>query len=292
MAVEKFIVITPARNEARYLGKTIESLVSQSILPCEWVIVDDGSVDETYRIAEDASRAHPWIKIIQRPDRGYRDFSSSFVEAIEEGLNHLSQKDCQYIFKIDADIVLGPDYFKEILVKFAENPKLGIAGGVVYDFINGEKIRLRELPEMTSGAIKGWRRECFKEIGGLVRGLGWDGLDSFKAMMLGWNTETFGDKGLEVLHLRPTKSSIKNRYYGWARHGKTLHFAGAHPAWLLASAAYHLVDHPFVLGSFCMIIGYLEAFMQGAPQYEDQEFKRYLRAYQKKRLAKIMRLKW
>ena len=80
MADEKFMIITPARNEARYLGKTIESMVSQSLLPCEWVIVDDGSVDETYRIAEDAARAHPWIKVIRRPDRGYRDFGSGFVE--------------------------------------------------------------------------------------------------------------------------------------------------------------------------------------------------------------------
>lgn len=292
MADENFVVITPARDEAQYLGKTIESIVSQTVLPKEWVIVDDGSVDDTCRIAEEAARSHSWIKVIRLGDRGYRDLGSGLTGVIHKGLDHLSRNDYQYIFNIDADIVLGPNYFKKILTKMAENPKLGISGGVVYDMIKDKKIRLRGLPEFIPGAIKCWRRECFKGMGGLVYGLGWDGFDSFKAMMLGWQATTFEDEELKVLHLRPEKSSIKNRYHGWARHGKILHFTGAHPVWLLASATYHLVDRPFVLGSLCMIIGYLEAFLQGAPQYEDQEFRRYLRAYQKRKLARILRLEW
>jgi glycosyltransferase involved in cell wall biosynthesis len=292
MADEKFVVITPARNEAKYLGRTIESLVSQSLLPSEWVIVDDGSVDNTYRLAEDAARGHPWIKVIRRPDRGYRDFSGNFVEGIYEGLNHVSEKDYQYIFKIDADILLGPDYFKNILAKFAENPKLGIGGGMIYEYIYNKKFRIGGLPEIIPGAIKCWRRKCFQEIGGLVRESGWDVLDCFKAMGLGWQVQTYADDELKVLHLRPEKSSIKNRYHGWARDGKIHHFIGAHPLWVLASASYHVVDRPFALGSFCMIIGYLRAFLEGCPQYEDQGFRRYLRAYQKKRLTEILRLKW
>lgn len=292
MSGEKFIVVTPARNEATYLGKTIESIASQTVLPCEWVIVDDGSLDQTYRIAEDAARAYPWIKVIRLLDRGYRDFSGVYVDVINEGLNNLKRNDYQFIFKIDADIVLGPDYFLKILTKFAENQRLGISGGVVYDNIKGKKIRVRGLPEMIPGAIKCWRRECFQEMGGLVRGLGWDGLDCLKAMMLGWQVITYEDEELKVLHLRPEKSSIKNKYHGWARNGKILHFTGAHPVWLLASAFYHVVDRPFILGSLCMIIGYLEAFLQGAPQYEDQEFRRYLRAYQIRKLARILRLEW
>ncbi len=290
MADEKFVIITPAKNEAKYLGKTIKSLVSQSLLPCEWVIVDDGSVDETYHIAEAAARAHSWIKVIRRPDRGCRDFNSFFVEAIYEGLDHLSEKDYQYLFKIDADIVLGPDYFKKILAKFADNSQLGIAGGVVYDSIKGKKVRVRTLPEIVLGAIKGWRRECFEEIGGLFRGLGWDAIDVFNAMMLGWETKSFEEEELRVLHLRPTGSSIKNILHGHVRNGKTLYFTGALPIWLLASATYHMTDRPFVLGSLCMLMGYLRELWKGSPQYGDQEFRRFLGTWRKQKLVRILRL--
>jgi biofilm PGA synthesis N-glycosyltransferase PgaC len=292
MAGDKFIVITPARNEEKYIGKTIESMVAQTILPTEWVIVDDGSTDKTYSIAESASRIHPWIKVIQRPDRGFRDFSGPFVELIYEGLNNLTKINYKYIFKVDADVILKPNYFERILAEFAENPELGIAGGVVYDWIDGKKFRVRSLPEFIPGAIKGWRRECFEEMGGLVKGLGWEGFSAIKAIMLGWQTKTCEDEAVKVLHLRPERSSIKNIYHGWARHGKALHFIGAHPVWLLASAIYHLVDRPVVLGSLCMIIGYLDAVLQGSQQYEDKTFKTYYRAYQKKRLRRILRLQW
>jgi peptidoglycan/xylan/chitin deacetylase (PgdA/CDA1 family) len=120
--------------------------------------------------------------------------------------------------------------------------------------------------------------------------MGWDGLDCFRAMMLGWQTTTFSDEELRVIHLRPEGSSIKSQYHGWARHGKALHFAGAHPVWLLASAMYHLLDCPYVLSGLCMIIGYLEELLKGSQQYGGQEFRRFLRACHKQELARILRL--
>jgi poly-beta-1,6-N-acetyl-D-glucosamine synthase len=289
---DKFIVITPARNEEKYLGKTIESMLSQTILPCEWMIVDDGSTDETYHIALKASQVHPWIKVIRRPNRGYRDLGSGLIEVFYEGLGHITTQDYQFIFNIDADIFLGPDYFKTILLKFAENPKLGIAGGIAYDCYNDKLLRLRGVPEFVTGALFCWRRECFVEIHGVARGLAWECIDTVKAMMKDWQAQVFEDKELRALHLRPEGSSIKNKYLGWARRGKALWFAGAHPVWTIASAAFHLLSRPYILGSFCIIIGYFQDLLDGAPQYDDPGFRRYLQAWQKQKLASIMRLKW
>jgi poly-beta-1,6-N-acetyl-D-glucosamine synthase len=292
MAGEKFIIVTPARNEARYLGKTIQSLVSQSILPCEWVIVDDGSVDETYRIAQDAARSHPWIKVVRKENRGYRDMGRGLVESIHYGLGNISKNDFQFIFNIDADVIIGQTYFEAILNKFQENLKLGIGVGEVYDQIDNKLVKKRALPFGFNGAIKCWRRKCFEEIGGIPKGIGWDGLDCFAAMMLGWQTTTFPDEELRVFHLRPEGSSIKSQYHRWATHGKILHFAGAHPVWLLASAMYHMLDRPYVLSGFCMIIGYLEERLKGSQQYGGQEFRRFLRAWHKQELARKLRQKW
>ncbi len=292
MAGEKFIVITSARNEQKYLGTMINSLLSQTILPSEWVIVDDGSEDETYRIALDAARGNPWMKVVRKENRGFRDMGRGLVESIHHGLGNISKNDFQFIFNIDADITIGPNYFKVILKKFQQNPKLGIGVGEVYEPKDSKLLQLRSLPFGFNGMIKCWRRKCFEEIGGIPKGVGWDGLDCFKGMMLGWQTTTFPDEDLRVIHLRPEGSSSKSQYHGWARHGKALHFAGAHPVWLLASSMHHMLERPYVLSGFCMIIGYLEELLKGSKQYGGQEFRRFLRTWHKQELAKILRLKW
>jgi glycosyltransferase involved in cell wall biosynthesis len=291
MAEAKFIVITAAKDEARYLGRTIESVVSQSPLPAAWVIVDDGSVDDTAVIARAAAKAHPWIKVVTRREGGPRDVGAGQARAIHYGLQQIGIDDYDFLFNIDADIVLKPDYFRVILRKFAEAPQLGIAGGQLYENFRGNLSKMRVLPLGMIGAVQAWRRECFQEIGGLARGPGWDGIACFQAMMLGWETRTFPDEELKALHLRPEGSSIKHRHVGWARHGEALYFAGAHPLWLLASAAYHALDYPYLLSGLCMIIGYLAAAARGRQQYGDGEFRRFLRQWQLHKLAGLLGLR-
>lgn len=291
MANPKFIIITPARDEAEYLGRTIESVVSQSLLPSEWVIVDDGSMDDTAQIAANAARLHPWIKVVSRRNRGYRDVGGGSVAAFYEGLAHISLQDYEFLFNLDADIVLPPKYFQEILAKFAENPGLGIASGWVYDAVLGDLQRMRTIPEMGSGAARGWRRQCFQEIGGLVRASAWECLDSMKAAMLGWQSCNFEGETLRVIHLRHTGSSDKNLLHGWARYGRNLYFSGAHPIWVLAGAVYHMLDRPYVLSGICSLIGYLSELLKGSPRYEDREFRRFLRRWQLGRLSRSLRLR-
>jgi len=286
----KFVVITPAKNEARYIQKTIDSLISQTVLPSEWVIVDDGSFDETADIANAAALIYPWIQVVKTKDPGCRDIGYGDTAAFCAGLSSVRMADYDFIFKIDADIVLGPRYFQEILNKFASNARLGIATGEADELIQGHLVRMRTLPLGFNGMIKGWRRTFFQEIGGIPKGPGWDGLDCYKAMMLGWQTVTFEDEDLRVIHLRPARSSVINWYHGWASHGRALHFSGAYPLWVLASAFYHLADRPYVLGSLCLLIGFLEAWLGGAKRYEDQELRQYVRAWQRKKLAKSLKL--
>lgn len=290
MHTEKFILITSARNEANYIKKTIESIVSQTILPCEWVIVDDGSIDATASIAEAASIANHWIKIVRRQDRGYMNHDFGMVEGFYCGLNHITTNEYGLIFLIDADIVINPRYFEVILNKFADNANLGIAEGHVYEFRNGKLVKLIDMPWSTCGALKCWRRKCFQEIGGLVRGLGWDIIDNYKAMMLGWQTQTFEDEELNILHLRPMGFSQGSIRRELMRSGRAMYFRGTHPLWLLASAFYNMLTNPYVVGGFCLIIGYLQAFLKRSEQYNDKNFRRYLWKWQINKLSDILRL--
>ena len=43
----RYCLITPCRDEAAYLQTTIDTVAAQSVRPAKWVIVDDGSTDET-----------------------------------------------------------------------------------------------------------------------------------------------------------------------------------------------------------------------------------------------------
>ena len=285
-----FVVITPAKNEAQYLQKTIDSLASQTVLPAHWVIVDDCSIDETANIACAAARVHPWIQVVQRKESGARDIGYGDTAAFCAGLSEVMPTDFDFIFKIDADIVLGPRYFQGILDKFAANPRLGIATGEADELINGRLVRTRYLPRAFNGMIKGWRRTCFQEIGGIPKGLGWDGIDCYKAMMRGWETVTFGEEDLRVIHLRPAGSSVISIYYGWASHGRALYFVGAHPLWVLASACYHLASRPYILAGLCLLTGFLESCLKRAPRYEDPALRAYVRAWQRQQLAGFLKL--
>jgi glycosyltransferase involved in cell wall biosynthesis len=291
MSRTKFIVITPAKNEANYIQKTIDSVVSQTLLPSEWLIVDDCSSDDTALLAERAARRHPWIKVVRRVETGKRDVGYGDTRAFMDGLSRTGIPDYEFMFKIDADVVLKPPYFQKIFQKFAANPRLGIGVGEVDELVGSKLVPMRALPHGFNGMIKGWRRACFEAIGGIPRGPGWDGLDCYRAMMLGWETTTFPDADLRVVHLRPEGSSVKNRYEGWARHGRALHFSGAHPLWILASACYHMAERPFVLGGVCLILGYFESVLKKSKQYGDQDFRRYLRRWQLRRLTELLRLR-
>jgi hypothetical protein len=133
---------------------------------------------------------------------------------------------------------------------------------------------------------------CFHEIGGLVKGLGWDSIDNFQAMMLGWQTKTFPDEALKVIHLRPMGSSDKNILRSMIRYGRAAYFIGIHPLYLMASAFYHMLDYPYIVGSLCFIIGYLQALLQGAERYNNKNFRQFFHKWQLSKLSSILRLRW
>ncbi|MBL3567019.1 glycosyltransferase, partial [Rhodovulum sulfidophilum] len=76
-----YLLISPCRDEAAHMRRTLDSVLAQSLRPAKWVIVDDGSTDETPQILADYAAAHPWIEIVAKPDRGRRAVGPGVIEA-------------------------------------------------------------------------------------------------------------------------------------------------------------------------------------------------------------------
>jgi len=277
----RYVVITPVRDEQEFLPRTIESMVHQTVLPKEWIIVNDGSKDSTGAIIEEACRQYSWIKAVHRTDRGFRKWGAGIIEAFYDGFHSLKSPDWHFMSKLDGDLSFLPTYFEDALAKFEREPKLGIGGGVLYHVTEGEKIRETHPVFHVRGGTKIYRRECWDTMGGLWVGPGSDTLDDVKANMLGWTSASFTDLQLE--HHRWTGAAY-GRWGGIVKNGKTDYVSGYHPLFVLAKCGVRLFQSPFLLGSLALFYGYVAAHFQRIPQVDDPALIRYLRQQQ---LAKL-----
>jgi glycosyltransferase involved in cell wall biosynthesis len=281
------LVISPVRNEAEYLQRTIDTVAAQTVRPTVWLIVDDGSTDATAEIAARAAAQHNWIRLYRRPDRGVRKVGGGVVEAFDDGLSQYSLDDFDYVCKLDGDLELPPRYFELLYEKFETDPRLGTASGKCWLVTpHGQKPE-RTGDDFSLGAAKLYRRECFQQIGGFVREVMWDGIDCHRCRMLGWRAGSFHDEGLRIRHLRQMGSSLRSIYHGRIRWGRGQYFMGTHPLYALAIASYRAFQRPWVIGGLLILAGYLGGYLRRPPRYEDPGFRRFLRRWQLRRLGLI-----
>ncbi len=277
----KYVVVTPVRDEQEYLPRTVESIVGQTIPPIEYVIVNDGSKDRTPEIIDEYSRRFPWIRRVDRVDRGFRKPGGGIIEAFYSGYEALNCRDWDFMCKLDGDLSFGPTYFEEIFNRFRQNPKLGICGGGLYHFEEGKKV-LETCPAFhVRGGAKVYRRACWNDIGGLWVGPGSDAIDEVKANMLGWSSRSFFD--LEMTHHRFTGATY-GRWGGAVKDGRADYVCGYHPLFLLAKCAVRLGRKPYVIGALAHLYGFLSCYWRGVEQVDDPQFIRYLRSQQMARL--------
>lgn len=280
----RLVIVTPVRNEEKLLRTTIDSVIRQTVLPSEWIIVDDGSSDDTVIIATDAAKKYPWIQVIKRANRGHREVGGGIVEAIYEGLGGMGRRDYEYLGKFDGDILLGERYIETLLQKFSDDASLGLASGIVVQEEGGRVVRRRCVREFAYGPARIWRKECFDDIGELFKSPGWDSLDCYKAMYKGWKTWVFEDPELEIRCLRRIGSSDRNLLYGYLRDGKSAYFRGDHPLYLIGSIFFRMADPPYVICGVCRLMGYLIAATQRGPRCPDERLVLYLRKWQLEKL--------
>ena len=284
----RYVLVTPARNEEEYLERTIESVVSQTMKPLRWVIVSDGSTDRTDEIGKRAAAAHSWIELVRMPERRSRDFAGK-VGAFNEGRSRLAHLQYDVIGSLDADVALAPEYFKYLLDRFEEDPKLGLAGtpfdegGKVYDY------RFSSLDHV-SGACQLFRRACFEQIGGYqpLEGGGIDVVAVLSARMAGWRTQTFTQ--MRSIHLRPMGSANHRlKVVAFFRLGERAYRLGFHPIWQVFRSIYQLTRRPYVTGGIALSAGYFTAMIRRMKRPISKDLIAFQRKDQMRRLRAFLR---
>ncbi len=272
-----YVVITPVRDEAGYIGKTIDSMARQVLRPLQWVIVDDGSRDGTGDILNTAARHHSWITAVRRSDRGFRKPGGGVVEAFYDGYAALKPTGWDFIVKLDGDLSFEPDYFKKCLTEFSRDSKLGIAGGTINIPTEG---RLQvdcpnDPPFHVRGATKIYRRACWEQIAPLVAAPGWDTIDEVRANMHGWCTRTF--KEIQLLQHRTT-GAVNGDWATSLKDGLGSYVTGYHPLFMLAKCVKYLWASP--RASAGLFAGYCSGYMKRQPHSADERSIQYLRQQQ------------
>lgn len=280
MSSQRILIITPAKDEAEYIEKTIASMESQTHRPAMWVIVNDGSDDDTGRLADEAAARHDWITVLHRPAGTQRRVGPGVIEAFYAGLETVDMSDYDFVMKMDADIEVKPRYFEILMGLFAANPRLGTISGKCWVPIEGELVLERTHDEFSHGVAKLFRRECFEEIGGFVRQVMWDGIDCHKCRMHGWDSVSLNDDELRIVHLRLMGSSFRSVYHGRRRWGRGQYFMGTHPAYLLGITAYRMLERPWFLGGVSILVGYIHAALTRMPRFESPGFREELHKWQ------------
>src|SRR3977135_451997 len=245
----RYLLISPCRDEAKYLRRTLDSVSAQSVPPALWVVVDDGSTDETLSILEEYARRLPYLRVVRRTDRGRRQVGPGVIEAFYAGLETVRLEDFDYLCKLDMDLDLPVGYFELLMQRMEGDPRIGTTSGKPW-FVHprsGALVSEGCGDEMSVGMTKFYRVACFQEIGGFVRQVMWDGIDCHRARMLGWIAESVDDDGLRFVHLLPQGASHKGVWTGRVRAGFGQYFMGTAPLYYLASAIFRLFQHPAVV---------------------------------------------
>jgi poly-beta-1,6-N-acetyl-D-glucosamine synthase len=284
MKTSKYILISPCRNESAYMKQTMDTVICQTLLPVRWIIVDDGSTDDTPSILSEYAAKYPWIEIVTRADRGHRAVGPGVIDAFYDGYNRIGEEEYDYFCKLDLDLCLPPKYFEILVERMEATPRLGTCSGKAYIMEGDQLVNERHGDETSLGMTKFYRKVCFSEIGGFVREVMWDGIDCHMCRMKGWIACSWDEPELRFVHLRPMGSSQKGILTGRMRHGYGQYYMGTGFLYNAASSLSRMNQKPYVVGSLAIIWGYLMSALYRKPRFDNIEFRSFLRAYQKRAL--------
>lgn len=276
----RYYIIIPAHNEAAFIGVTLQSLISQTVLPAKVVVVNDNSTDQTATIVTDFAEKHPWISLVNKTSEAIHLPGSKVIQAFQKGLKTIDEN-YDILVKADADLIFPKNYFETIVKHFESDGRIGMAGGFAYIEKNGDWI-LENLTDKDHirGAFKAYRKACFEQIGGLQPAMGWDTVDELLCKFYDWKVVT--DERLQVKHLKPTGANYNkaSRY----KQGEAFYRLG-YGFIITAIASLKLAMRK---GKPLLFLDYLKGFWKAKSEHQPllvtQEQAKFIRNYRWKKM--------
>ena len=271
------------------MRRTLDSVSRQSVPPDLWVVVDDGSTDETPAILAEYAPELPYLRVVRREDRGRRSVGPGVDRGVRRRLPTPSTlRDFDYLCKLDLDLELPPSYFEGLIRRMEAEPRLGTCSGKPYFPDARRPARQRALRRRDVGGDdrSSTARECFREIGGFVPHVMWDGIDCHRCRMLGWTARSFDDPELRFLHLRADGLERRTGMLGRAlasRRRAVVHGHGAPVHDRERALPGHAAAAARAAAWRCGW-GTSASMLARKPRYPDLEFRAYLRRYQRESL--------
>jgi poly-beta-1,6-N-acetyl-D-glucosamine synthase len=271
---QSYAVVTPARNEAENLRRLAACLAEQTLRPVEWLIVDNGSTDDTPSVAAELAAAHDWIRVVEARGEATPTRGAPVARAFTAGVEALEAEPA-VVVKLDADVSFDPDYFERLVGEFERDERLGIAGGVCFELLDGVWQPTYVTEGRVRGASRAYRWACLQDVLPLEERPWWDGIDGMKANALGWSTRTVHDLGFKHhRQLGRRDAALRRTRFD---HGKSAYYVGYRPLYIVLASIYRAWKQPAALA---MIAGYFSAALHREPRTEDEGLRRYVRRQQ------------
>jgi glycosyltransferase involved in cell wall biosynthesis len=287
----RYVAITPVRNEARFIGNTLKSFAAQTVPPLEWIIIDDGSTDDTVAIIEPFLQTMPFLKLVHANKHGVKRSFSSKAFALDEGYNALTIKEYEYICFCDSDISFNPDFFETLILALEKDPYTGLIGGLIHepDLKGNWRVTHSNPSWCVGGASHLFRRACFEQIGSypkLPRG-GEDTVVEYLARAHGWGAVV--EYGAELRHHKPTVVPLHHAVRAAWRMGVQEYFWGSSPLYEAVKSLSRAFKPPYVVGSVSRFFGYLSKAITRTKRDVDGETVLMVQSQQHERLIRELR---
>lgn len=283
-----FIMVTPARDEANFIQRVIETVASGTALPRIWIIVDDNSRDGTEMIVQETMKRWEFIRLMTLKDDSVRDIEYRYSQVCGLGFEHCIKEAeklgirWDYIALLDADTVVAPNYFECLIEYLDENSGVGIVSGDIHILEDGRIHRVSVLRDRPSGTARMWRRECFEDTNGYRVTQAPDSVSTTTAKTSGWGTARLAK--CEGYQLRHTSSAL-GLWKGYVSRGRATYYLGCHPLVAAGRGMSYMMHRRFYL-AIPFFIGYSEAFINKMPRIQNGDVRAY---YRRTRLREILR---
>jgi len=282
-----YIIITPAKDEERYIEYTLSSVCRQTLKPRQWVIVNDGSNDKTVDIVVSYMKKYQWIKLINNNSRNEkRAEGGKIVRAFYKGYSSIEDHSYDFIVKLDADLTLPENYFQEIANAFQTNPQIGICGGRLFFEEFNKYVPRSGYNNYVSGPFKAYSKACFKDIGGILPVLGWDGLDLVTAMYKGWIVRVLP---LKVIAYRATAKDYPNTKLNFLK-GRAVYRMGSDFPLLLIRSLFRMRQKPYIVAGLSYFWGYMYSFLLSDEKYVDNDLQKFINKFHYKRILRVFKI--